>query len=306
MNNLHPSVVIGMPIFNGGAYLQQSLESLVQQDYPFLKIFISDNASTDNTPQIVRHYADRDPRIVFHRMQYNVGALDNFRFVLRETKSDFFMWAAHDDIWPEGFVAAAAHCLANDYSAVMVNSTTQLIDESGEDLPAWPSRPQLIDLEGLTYAARIKAIAERVGWCIYGLIKREALLATSVFTDNSPTQDVLLTYELAAMGTFRVLQSIKPFKYRLVPKTQDMVASNLGIQKFEQDKVMTNMFKQCAKAIRESGKDAEEIEEASRLFIDACANHPEWWPYIAKEKGIIADTKQLTSAKSILRDLAVA
>jgi glycosyltransferase involved in cell wall biosynthesis len=305
MKNCRPSVAVGMPIFNGEQYLQQALESLIRQDYPELSILISDNASSDSTARIVRHYAERDSRIVFHRMAHNVGALENFRFVLRETKSDFFMWAAHDDIWPEGFVSAAANCLACDPDAVMVNSTTLLIDENGKALPSWPSRPQLIDLGSLTYAARIQAIAERVGWCIYGLIKKESLIATSVFTDNSPTQDVLLTYELAAMGSFRVLQSIKPFQYRLVPKTQDMVASNLGI-KSDKGQVMTNMFKQCAKAIDCSGQNAHDIGKALALFIDTCARHAEWWPYIAKENGISAHLKTISEAKRVLGRLAAA
>lgn len=195
------------------------------------------------------------------------------------------MWAAHDDIWPEGFVSAAAHCLASDPSAVMVNSRTQLIDGSGSRLPDWPSRPQLVDLSNKPYASRIEELAKRVGWCIYGLVRREAIARTSVFSDNSPTQDVLLTYELAAAGSFRVLPDIDPFMYRMLPKTPGQVASNLGIGELDNKCTMTNLFCQCLRAIETSGQEPIEIQRAKKLFIGVCANHSEWSDNIRKENG---------------------
>lgn len=272
-----------MPVYNGEKYLATALESLVAQTYPCLTFFVSDNASTDKTPTIIQEYADKDPRIVCHRMPVNIGALANFRFCLRETQSEFFMWAAHDDIWPDGFVSEAVRCLARDHDAVMVNSTTQLIDENGEKVPDWTSRPQLIDLGGLSYPSRIRALADRVGWCIYGLLRRSAITATSVFNDNSPTHDVLLTYELAAKGSFRVLTALAPFQYRLVPKTPETVARNLGINSATSDKVMTNLFRLCVGAIEASGKNKSEITRAKNIFIHTCANHAEWWNNIRDE-----------------------
>jgi glycosyltransferase involved in cell wall biosynthesis len=278
-------VVVGLPVYNGGKYLETALESLIAQEYPLLKIFVSDNASTDETEQIVRSYKARDSRIIYHRMPTNVGSLENFRFVLRETQSEFFMWAAHDDIWPANFVSSAVDCLLDDHNAVMANSTTRLIDENGDDMPDWPSRPQLVDLGNYCYSKRIEAIAERVGWCIYGLMRRSAIEATKVFIDNTPTHDVHLTYQLAAKGTFRVLNRLQPFRYRILPKSPNELAQRLGIEFAKTGKTMTNMFCRCLEAIDSSGKNTSEVKRAKKLFVSVCTKHSEWWSNIKSENG---------------------
>lgn len=283
MNTANADVVVGLPVHNGEKYLSKALESLTAQKYPFLTIFVSDNASTDRTEQIVRSYRASDSRIIYHRMPTNVGALENFRFVLRETHSEFFMWAAHDDIWPENFVSSAVECMMDDPDAVMVNSATQLIDANDNYLPAWPTRPQLIDLAGLTYPQRIKEIATRVGWCIYGLIRRQAINKTSIYSDNSIAQDILLTYELAEHGCFRVLADTKPFKYRILPKSPELVARNLGAYSRSSTRPLTEAFGKILCAIELSGRPLSERNKARRVFIDRCARHLEWWNAIKNE-----------------------
>ncbi len=58
-----PLVSVITPVFNGGLYLAECIESVLAQSYGSFEYVISDNRSTDDSLEIARRYADRDPRI---------------------------------------------------------------------------------------------------------------------------------------------------------------------------------------------------------------------------------------------------
>lgn len=92
-----PSVVIGMPVYNAGDGLRRVLDSIIGQTFTDFILFISDNASSDNTSEICKEYANKDSRIRYVRQDINIGAEANFRYVFSATDSKYFMWAAGDD-----------------------------------------------------------------------------------------------------------------------------------------------------------------------------------------------------------------
>src|SRR5215210_4761461 len=92
-----PLISIGMPVYNGEKYLSLAIASIIEQDYQNIELIISDNASTDKTPEICKAYQQTDPRIKYYRNQENLGTAKNFKLVFELSKSDYFMWAAHDD-----------------------------------------------------------------------------------------------------------------------------------------------------------------------------------------------------------------
>ena len=61
-----PKVSIGMPVFNGEKYLKEAINSILAQTYQDFELIISDNASTDQTPQICSEYAFKDSRIRYY------------------------------------------------------------------------------------------------------------------------------------------------------------------------------------------------------------------------------------------------
>lgn len=99
-----PLVSIGMPVYNGGKYIRDALESLLAQTFTDFELIISDNASADETESICREYAARDSRIRYIRQPANRGALKNFQFVLEEAVGEYFMWAAADDLWEKEYL----------------------------------------------------------------------------------------------------------------------------------------------------------------------------------------------------------
>ena len=99
-----PLVSIGMPVFNGEKYLEEALNSLLNQSYANFELLISDNSSNDNTQKICQAYTDRDPRIRYVRQSSNIGALANFQYTLDHSMGKYFMWAACDDYWSNNWI----------------------------------------------------------------------------------------------------------------------------------------------------------------------------------------------------------
>ncbi len=129
MNENHkrmPKVSIGMPVYNGAAYICKALDSLLAQSFDDFDLIISDNASTDETQAICQAYAKKDARIRYVRQEKNMGPIGNFDFVLNQSQGEYFMWAAHDDVWDRGFLDAMMHGFAiSDDSVVAVGCEAQ-------------------------------------------------------------------------------------------------------------------------------------------------------------------------------------
>jgi glycosyltransferase involved in cell wall biosynthesis len=124
-------VVITVPVYNEGLYIEKTLASLAEQRFRDFRVLLSDNASTDETEQICRSFCEADSRFVYFRHDANIGSAANFRFCLESTSSDYFMWlGGHDQLHPEFLELAVAEMDACE-QASLVYGHTQWIDERG-------------------------------------------------------------------------------------------------------------------------------------------------------------------------------
>lgn len=99
-----PLITIGIPVFNGEAYIKKSIESALNQSFSNFQLVISDNASTDNTKAICEYFTKIDKRIKYVRHEINKGHDFNFKFVLSGSKSKYFVWLGVDDYWEKSFL----------------------------------------------------------------------------------------------------------------------------------------------------------------------------------------------------------
>ncbi|MBU6476163.1 MAG: glycosyltransferase, partial [Alphaproteobacteria bacterium] len=126
-----PSVTIGIPVYNGAAYLDKALASIAAQSFQDMEILVSDNASTDSTPEIIAQWAAKDNRIHVHRQQANVGARNNFIWLLENAAAPWVKFAAHDDMLPSGYVDALYGLAKAHPEARLIAASVQLIKPDG-------------------------------------------------------------------------------------------------------------------------------------------------------------------------------
>jgi glycosyltransferase involved in cell wall biosynthesis len=113
-----PLVSIGMPVYNGSAFVGEAISSLLAQTHKNIELVISDNASRDGTPKLLEEWAKRDPRIRIILNPVNRGAAANFKTVALESRGDYFMWASHDDLWAPDFIEANLKALLASPGAI--------------------------------------------------------------------------------------------------------------------------------------------------------------------------------------------
>ena len=94
-----------------GKLLQDALDSALSQTFEDFEILISDNASTDSTPEIAAEYCARDSRVRYHRQETNLGAAANFNYVFHHTTGEFFHWSSYDDMLAPEYLEACVAAL---------------------------------------------------------------------------------------------------------------------------------------------------------------------------------------------------
>ncbi|MDY6838675.1 MAG: glycosyltransferase [Thermodesulfobacteriota bacterium] len=131
MNQTHPTVSIGLPVFNGELYLEEAILSILSQTFEDFELLISDNASNDSTQDICLHYANLDPRIRYYSNHQNIGAAHNFNRTFALSFGKYFKWAAHDDLLNKTFLSRCFDVLENNRDVVLCHSLVRIIDENG-------------------------------------------------------------------------------------------------------------------------------------------------------------------------------
>jgi len=127
-----PKISVGLPVYNGEEFLRKRIDSVLDQTFSDFELIISDNASTDSTSTICREYAKKDNRIRYIRQEKNIGMTPNFYFLLQEAKSDYFVWAAVDDLWHPAFLEKNVSVLESNNEVVGSISKLTLYDESAD------------------------------------------------------------------------------------------------------------------------------------------------------------------------------
>jgi glycosyltransferase involved in cell wall biosynthesis len=129
-----PLVSIGMPLYNGGEYLELALRSLLTQTYENFELVICDNASTDGSEEICKSYADADSRIEFSKNNANLGSIKNFKKVFELSSGEYFVWASCHDLWSPNFLEQCVRVLQEEPSVALCYAKSFWIDTVGNVL----------------------------------------------------------------------------------------------------------------------------------------------------------------------------
>ncbi len=129
MNNPDlPLVSIGIPTYNRAERnLRKVIKRALGQTYQNLEVIVSDNCSSDNTPDLVG--AIKDSRLRYFRQETNIGPNNNFNFCLSQAKGDYFLLFHDDDMIDEDFVEACITSLKPGQTVGAIFTGVRIIDE---------------------------------------------------------------------------------------------------------------------------------------------------------------------------------
>lgn len=221
MGHSEPLVSIGLPVYNGGEFISQALDSLLAQEYENFELIISDNGSDDGTSEVCQSYAAGDRRIRYQRSDENRGALWNFCKVFELSGGKYYMWAAHDDLWSPGYLKNCVAALEGDASLILCCSSVRLIDEAGHTIQVDYDKYDNPDLSSPDVRERVRTLLSRWGWyAFYGLIRADVLRRRWKGREVYGA-DVLLLMDLCLLGPFAKVPQVLFWYRQFEGKTEE-------------------------------------------------------------------------------------
>ena len=119
-----PAITIGVPVYNGELTIRRAIQSALEQTYDDFELVISNNGSTDATGEICERFQRMDSRIRHIKHPSTRDAAENFRFLVENSESPYFVFLAADDHWHRHFLCKTKDLLDKNPSAVAVGSRT--------------------------------------------------------------------------------------------------------------------------------------------------------------------------------------
>ncbi len=110
--------------YNSSKYLEETIESILKQDYQEWRLLIRDGGSKDSTTQIIDKYTQTyKDKITFFPSSGSSCACENFSALLLKSSSDYIMFCDHDDVW-------LPHKISKSLAIIKKNE-----DDSGKNVP---------------------------------------------------------------------------------------------------------------------------------------------------------------------------
>ncbi|WP_322508462.1 glycosyltransferase family 2 protein, partial [Anaerolinea sp.] len=121
-------VNIVTPSFNQARFLEETMLSVLHQDYPHIEYIVVDGGSTDGSVDIIRRYADR---LAWWVSEPDRGQTDAINKGFAHAHGEILAWLNSDDTYQPGAVRAAVEALEKHPEAAMVYGDAHYIDENG-------------------------------------------------------------------------------------------------------------------------------------------------------------------------------
>lgn len=122
---------VGVPAYNQGPYLRETIESLLNQRVQPLEIVVSNNHSTDETAAVCREYANR-VRVIMPPM--HLSATDHFNFVMSQLQGSWVSLLSSDDLACPGYVDTFTRNITVTSNCVLVRAGIENIDNQGRHI----------------------------------------------------------------------------------------------------------------------------------------------------------------------------
>ena len=131
-----PLISIVTPSFNQAHYLEATIRSVLQQDYPAIEYIIVDGGSHDGSVDIIKRYSNQ---LAWWVSEKDNGQTDALNKGFARAKGQILAWINSDDTYELGTLSAAAKYLMEHPDVGLVYADTNFIDETGKKIGKFPA-----------------------------------------------------------------------------------------------------------------------------------------------------------------------
>ncbi len=132
-----PLVTVVTPSFNQARFIEETICSVLEQDYPRIEYILVDGGSTDGSLEVIRRYADR---LAWWTSEPDRGQTDAINKGFAHAQGEILAWLNSDDTYLPGAITEAVDFLQANPQAGMVYGDADLVDESGAIIGKFPAR----------------------------------------------------------------------------------------------------------------------------------------------------------------------
>lgn len=129
-----PKVSVCLPVYNGQAFLNEALQSLLQQTVSDFEVIIGDDGSTDGSYELCLSYAEKDSRFKVTRNPERLGLFKNYNSCLAKATGRFIKLFAQDDCCKPTMFQKMIQVLESHGSVGVVGCAKRWIDENGQPI----------------------------------------------------------------------------------------------------------------------------------------------------------------------------
>ncbi len=119
-----------VPVYNMEKYLPQCIESVLAQQVTDFELILTNDGSTDGSPEICRRYAEKDARIIYQSKE-NEGLLLTRRYALKAARGEYVLFLDSDDFWEPNLLKEVDKAIEETH-ADLVLFRYKRIRDSGE------------------------------------------------------------------------------------------------------------------------------------------------------------------------------
>src|SRR5215208_2659718 len=123
-----PRVSIITPSFNQGQFLEETMHSVLEQDYPNIEYIVVDGGSADNSVEIIKKYQGQ---LAWWVSEKDRGHADALNKGFSHATGEILAWLNSDDVYFPNAVSQAVSFLKTNPAIGMVYGDAELIDDAG-------------------------------------------------------------------------------------------------------------------------------------------------------------------------------
>jgi glycosyltransferase involved in cell wall biosynthesis len=135
----YPKISIVTPSYNQGQYIEQTITSILNQDYPNLEYIIIDGGSTDNTVEIIKKY---ESKLAYWISEPDKGQSDALNKGLAKCTGDIFNWINSDDYLEVGSLWAIGEAFRQDNPDMVIGKLRIFEDSTNDTILLYHGKPQ--------------------------------------------------------------------------------------------------------------------------------------------------------------------